>query len=379
MFQTIDILKDLIRIPSFVDGNHNEAELASFIENFIEKYTKYNYITQQVEGNRRNILVFNKPNPKIALFGHMDTVLPKAETETPFVPRIDGDKLYGLGSVDMKSGLAIMLKLATEINNDDFSLVFSVDEEYEFKGAIKLKEFKGFNPQFIINVEPTENKILSGCRGITEFSLIVHGKSAHAGRKEFGVNAIEKAVELISEFQKEITSMDIEDGGRSTINLAYLNGGTLKDSGDGKTEVSGLGMIVPNFAEINCEIRIANSNITEGYVEKEFAKIAEKCGVNVSDFKFKFLLGSMLTPKEELKSFEDTVREEIGEVNYADISLAGYYEVQMLQENWKSQSVVFGASPINLSHSANEYVNISSLEKMEKVVRKFVDRTLKSD
>lgn len=376
MPQTIDILNDLVRIPSFVDGEHDERELIEYVEKFIQTNTKFKHVAQLVEGNRKNILVYNKLNPKIALFGHMDTVLPKAETDRPFEPRIEDDKLFGLGSVDMKSGLAIMLKMASEIENDDFSLVFSVDEEYVFKGALKLKEIKDFNPELIINVEPTDNKILNGCRGITEFSLVVHGESVHAGRKDFGINAIEKAVELVYLFQRKISEMDIPDGGKSTLNLAYLHGGMQKDSGGDKVEISGLGNVVPNYAEIICEIRISNPKITSEYIQTELSLLAEKVGVVISDFKTKFYLGSMLTPKSELAEFEESIKAEGQEVIYADISLAGYYEVQLLQESWNSKSVVFGPGPIGLSHMANEYVEITSIERAEKVLRNFIQKKI---
>ena len=309
-------------------------------------------------GNRKNILVYNKPNPKIALFGHMDTVLPKVETDRPFEPREEGDKLFGLGAVDMKSGLAIMLKLMTEIQNDELAFVFSVDEEYDFKGALKLKEISDFKPEFIVNVEPTDGKILNGCRGITEFGFEVHGKSAHAGRKEFGVNAIEKAVELIQKFQKRCSELDLGDGGKTTVNLAYIQGGVLKDNGDGSSEVSGLGNIVPNYAKVVCEIRIANQDINQEFVKEEVIKISEEIGVTV---------------KIDLKVLEKAIRDTGEEVVYADISLAGYYEVQMLQDNWGCKSVVFGVSPINLSHSANEYLLLSTLEKVENILRNFIE------
>lgn len=377
MLQTIDILKDLIQIPSFVDETHDERGVIEYIENFIKTKTKYKYMIQEVEGARKNILVYNKSNPKIALFGHMDTVLPKAETDKPFEPKIEGDKLFGLGSVDMKSGLAIMLKLASEIESDDFALVFSVDEEYEFKGAMKLKEVTDFKPEFIINVEPTDVKILNGCRGITEFSFKVQGKSTHAGRKEFGVNAIEKAVELVEKFQKKISEIDILDGGKSTVNLAYLHGGMLKDNGDGTSEVSGLGNIVPNYAEVICEIRIANPEISKEYVQAELEKISREIGIQISEVKFKFYLGSMLTPRSELNDLEESIKSVGEEVFYADISLAGYYEVQLLQESWGGKSVVFGPSLINLSHAANEYVQISSVERAEKVLRDMVLKKIK--
>ena len=376
MLQTIDILRDLIKIPSFVDGTHSEKGVIEYVENFIKTNTKYKYVVQDIEGDRKNILVYNKPNPKIALFGHMDTVLPKTETDRPFEPRMEGDKLFGLGSVDMKSGLAIMLKLASEIESDDLALVFSVDEEYEFKGAMKLKEITDFKPAFIINVEPTDNKILNGCRGITEFSFKVQGKSAHAGRKEFGINAIEKAVELVDKFQKRISEIDIVGGGKSTVNLAYLHGGMLKDNGDGTSEISGLGNIVPNYAEVICEIRIANPEISKEFVQAELDKIGGEIGVKISEVKFKFYLGSMLTQKSELVELEEAIKSVGEEVGYADISLAGYYEVQLLHESWGGKSVVFGPGPIGLSHAANECVLISSVEEAEKVLRNFIERKI---
>ncbi len=376
MDETINILKELIKIPSFVDKNSNENKVSDYIIKFIKNKTKYKYYIQQVEKGRKNILVFNKPNPKIALFGHMDTVLPKAETNEPFNPKIDKNKIYGLGAVDMKGGLAIMLDLAQSIDNDNLAFVFSVDEEYEFKGAQKLKEFKNFNPHFIINVEPTDNKILNGCRGITEFSFAVHGKSVHTGRKKFGINAIEKSVQLVKIFQKELTKTDVVDSGKTTINLAYLHGGTLKMSNSKKTEISGLGMVVPNYAKLNCEIRVANSKITQKFVQDKLQEIAKKLKVKVDDFYFKFYLGSMITPKSELQKFEKAIKDSNGKVQYADINVSGYYEVQLLQEKWNSKSVIFGPGPISLSHSVNEYITISSIKKTKKILTRLINNDI---
>ncbi len=370
MFETKEILKELVRIPSYVDEAHDERGVIAYMENFIKINTAYKYVIQEVEGERKNILVYNKSNPKIALFGHMDTVLPKVETEKPFEPREDGDKLFGLGSVDMKSGLAIMLKIMTETKSDELAFVFSVDEEYDFKGALKLKEIADFKPEFIVNVEPTDGKILNGCRGITEFSFKIHGKSAHAGRKEMGINAIEKVVEMTNILQKKVTELDLAEGGKSSVNLAFLHGGMLKENG----EVGGMGNVVPNFAEVVCEIRIANPAIDKSFVETEISKMAVDLGVTISDFKFKFYLGSMLTNKIYLQELEEAIKNTGQEVIYADISLAGYYEVQMLQEAWGSKCVVYGPSLAGKSHMADEHVEISSLEKVEKVLRNFIEK-----
>lgn len=376
MFETKEILKDLVIIPSYVDDTHDERDVVSYVENFVKSNTNYKYVVQDVEGERKNILVCNRPNPKIALFGHMDTVLPKVESDRPFEPREEDNKLFGLGAVDMKSGLAVMLKLMVELESDELAFVFSVDEEYDFKGALKLKEITDFKPEFIVNVEPTDLKIVNGCRGITEFSFKVHGKSAHAGRKEMGVNAIEKAVEITNLLQKKVTEMDLAGGGKSSVNLAYIKGGMLKEIDNQQTEVVGMGNVVPNYAEVVCEIRIANPEINKEFVEKEVFSLAREVGVTIKDLKFKFYLGSMLTDKTNLVYLEEAIKSTGNNVEYSDISLAGYYEVQMLQEAWGSKCVVFGAGPNAKSHMADEYVEISSLEKAENVLADFIKRVV---
>ena len=140
MNNTVEILKQLISIPSFVDSEHNEEQLGNFVVDFLQKNTSLSVEKQPVEGSRFNIIAKGKSDPKVILFGHLDTVLPKSETTEPFSPRIEGDKLFGLGSVDMKSGLAVMLSIAVSNTSENLGFVFSVDEEYDFKGAKKLKE-----------------------------------------------------------------------------------------------------------------------------------------------------------------------------------------------------------------------------------------------
>lgn len=372
---TVEILKELIRIPSFVDGEHNEVEIADYIENFLRENTKYKFVTQQVEGNRRNILVFNKSNPKIALFGHMDTVLPKAETDKPFEPRIEGDKLYGLGSVDMKGGLAIMLNLATEIDSDDFALVFSVDEEYDFKGAKKMMEISDFHPKTIINVEPTDKKILNGCRGITEFSFDLFGKSAHAGTKHIGINAIESVIAINEYLQQELSKYD-SPSLKTTTNLAFIHGGILEKTENGELLVKSMGNVVPDFAKTVIEIRLANKNIDKDVILNIVTKKSIELGTRIENFKFKFFLGSMYTPKENLVAFEQVIENKGIKAEYEDISNTGYFELQMLQEKWGSECLIFGCGPASMSHAANEYVSIKSIKEVQEIIECFVKQEI---
>jgi len=371
MTKTEKILSRLITIPSFVDENHNEEQLGVFVENFLKTKTNLTVERQAVEKGRFNLIARGKSDPKIILFGHLDTVLPKNETEKPFSPRIIDDRLFGLGSVDMKAGLAIMLDIASKDLSEEIGFVFSVDEEYDFKGAKKLMEIKDLHPKTVINVEPTNQKILNGCRGITEFSFDLIGKSAHAGKKQLGINAIECAVSLSNFLQQKMSEFDDEDA-KSSVNLAYLHGGILDKMLDGEPVVNKMGNVVPDFARVILEIRIGKPEITQTLITDLVNQKSKEMGTRLENLKFKFYLGSMLTKKNDLKSFEESVSKSGKPIEYADINSTGYFELQMLQEKWGGNCLAYGPGPEGLSHAANEYVDLPSIQSVQKVIEDFI-------
>lgn len=374
MTKTAELLSQIIAIPSYVDADDNEAMLCQFIETYFLQNTHYSLLYKQEMENRRFNLIFaNKKNPRIVLFGHMDTVLPKQETQSPFEPKVIDGNMYGLGSVDMKAGLAIMLSIATQCKDADLGFVFSVDEEYEFKGTRKLQEITDFLPQTIINLEPTDNMVINGCRGVTEFSFTVHGKSVHAGHKALGSNAIEKTVELTKILEEQLQQLDKDLD--TSVNLAYVHGGTLNTSTVG-IDIKGLGNVVPNFAKVVCEIRLGNDSMTQEKVEELLKKIANDIGITIQELTFKFFVGMMFTPKEAIAAFEEAMTKVGLGKEYGDINESGYYEVQMLQEKWDSDCIVFGPGPRDAAHTLNEHVSLDSMEKTEQVICQFIQDSL---
>ena len=239
--------------------------------------------------------------------------------------------------------------------------------------ASKILEQFG-KPKLILNLEPTDLKILNGCRGITEFSFVVRGKTAHSGRKNLGVNAIERAVELTKKLELVVQAFDTKDGGKSTLNLAYLRGGMLKSRDENAIVLSDLGLVVPDYAEVNCEIRFANIKTTREKVQSLIEQFAKEADVQIENLKFKFLLNSFVTDKRELKKLERAMQSCGVPVEYQDISRSGFYEVQMLQQAWNVPAVAFGVGPSDTSHSADENVSIESLIKAEEVIRKLLKK-----
>jgi len=369
---TISLLKCLIEMPSFVGRGVDESKIGNFVYEYLKKNTNLKVEKQFVENKRFNIVAYKNLNPEVIFFSHLDTVPPKNPRSNPIKPMEKDGKIFGLGSVDMKSGLAISLSIANKFKNkENIAYIFSVDEEYEFKGAKILVEKYKFKPKLIINPEPTSLKILNGCRGVTEFTLKVHGKSCHAGSKYLGVNAIEKSVELFNKLQKEISKYDNE-GGKNSLNLAGLNGGILRD----KDQIVSSGNIVPNYASCVAEIRISNKKLTKKFIENKINSISKKIGVKVSDINFKFLMNPAFTPTINLKNFENILKENKIEPVYRDVNTAGYFEVQFLQEIWGGDILVFGPGPAEQAHQEEEYVDMDTIEKTERVFEDFVKRII---
>jgi putative selenium metabolism hydrolase len=145
--------------------------------------------------------------PTLMLNAHMDTVRVSARdawTRDPFGATVEDGVLYGLGSSDMKGGLAAMLygaKLAQDAGvrlNGHLVVACVVQEEQcEGLGTRVVVEQGGVRPDWVVLGEPTNLDVSRGQRGRLEMRLVTHGRSAHAANPELGENAIYVAARLV--------------------------------------------------------------------------------------------------------------------------------------------------------------------------------------
>ena len=136
---------------------------------------------------------------RVVLSGHLDTV--PGDTAGS---RIEGDALTGLGAVDMKGGLAVMLQLAEEQARSRFdcSFVFYDCEERgsEESGLMRLFARRPdlVAGDFAVVLEPTDNWLEAGCQGIVVYQAVFTGKRAHSARPWLGVNAVARALPALT-------------------------------------------------------------------------------------------------------------------------------------------------------------------------------------
>jgi acetylornithine deacetylase len=159
-------------------------------------------------------------NPTVTLSTHMDTVPPY------FPSREDDTHIYGRGACDAKGIVAAMMTAAEKLlaaGTRDFALLFVVGEERDSAGAIAAST-QPHGSRFLINGEPTENRLALGSKGTLRYEIVAHGKLAHSAYPELGHSAIHALLDALTEIRAIKLPHD-ELLGPSTLNVGTISGG----------------------------------------------------------------------------------------------------------------------------------------------------------
>jgi acetylornithine deacetylase/succinyl-diaminopimelate desuccinylase-like protein len=191
----LDLTKKLVSIPSPFGKEQEIAE-------FLAKSLKGDVRLQPVEGFGPNVIATSgskKKGPRILLAGHMDTVPAPADYgRDPHRPMVKDGKLFGLGACDMKAGLAVVATAYNEFVDSGADLTFlgTSDEEGNCNGVFKFLADAHLYDMALV-AEPTNLRLMLGCRGRYVIEAEVIGKAAHGARPEKGANAISRAARAI--------------------------------------------------------------------------------------------------------------------------------------------------------------------------------------
>ncbi|HEY3705675.1 MAG TPA: M20/M25/M40 family metallo-hydrolase [Terracidiphilus sp.] len=196
-------------------------------------------------------------SPDLVFSTHIDTV-------PPYIPfREDDDFLYGRGVCDAKGIMAAQIASAEALRAEGFriGLLFVSGEERDSAGAKVANE----NPQgsrFLINGEPTDNRLAIASKGALRSILRSFGTMAHSAYPELGDSAVHKLVEVLSRLLK----LDLpvtEDIGPTTVNIGLLHGGRAPNVIADKAEAQVLTRLVSDSAPVRQAILDAASGLAE--------------------------------------------------------------------------------------------------------------------
>lgn len=200
----------------------NERQVGVFLHDLLASLAaKYGGRTElmEVEPNRFNVFA-SWGEPVVTLSTHMDTVPPHVPSHE------DGEFIWGRGACDTKGIIASMVTAAERLLADGvrgFGLLFVVGEERNSAGAMAAAGMRR-GSRYLINGEPTENRLALGSKGALRYEITAHGRMAHSAYPELGESAIEKLLDVLQELRSMQLPVDAVLG-RSTMNIGTIAGG----------------------------------------------------------------------------------------------------------------------------------------------------------
>lgn len=359
----------MISIPSYFDQNNNEKLMEGFIFNFLNNHCPWFKIEKQKVSDRRfNLIISDGYLPKILFLCHMDTVKPISDKKIMLAPKVINKKIYGLGAVDMKGGIASLLTALSEIRfTKGVTIVFDCDEEYNFLGIKKFLKKYSFKPQLVICPEPTDLKIVNGCRGIIEVEFCVVGKTAHAANPQLGINAIEKSVKIVELLKRKISKGKNQFLGKTTVNFSAIKGGRFFDE-----KITIQANAVPDIAWCLLDIRSGEIGLNGKKVIDYIKTIAKSLDVKIINQKINLDYNSYLTDRKELINFEKILIKNKIKVAYKKLDQCGFYEGAFIAKQWNCPTVIFGPSKADTAHTFEEYAEIESLFRLKLIFKELI-------
>lgn len=236
----MDILRLTRQLVDIESITGNEAPIGHFLQ---QELTKLGYTAElmPVEGDRANVWATSpqQTNPPIVFSTHMDTV-------PPFIPSSeDESNIYGRGSCDAKGIIATQIAAAERLKEHGIyvGLLFLVGEERDSAGA-KVANQQTNGCKFIINGEPTENRIAIASKGSLRVQLTASGRMAHSAYPELGDSAINKLIEALHRLNQMKLPSD-PDIGPCTMNIGVIEGGRAPN-------------VIPDFAKAQLLYRLVS-------------------------------------------------------------------------------------------------------------------------
>ena len=233
MLNVEEVLENLVKFNTIKDKENKE--ILDYIENTL--------ISMGFKTEKRDkfLIMYNKEDAQLGFLGHTDTV---EFTDNWKYNKFDltkiGNKIYGLGVCDMKSGIAAIISAISQIDFKNFDkgmkLYFTYDEEIGFSGIKDVINYENKFPSTMIIGEPTNNEIMIGSKGLMEYKIIFKGVKTHSSTPEKGKSAIMSAISFINElniFYENKLKQDLNSNFEipyTTMNIGKINGGSSINS-----------------------------------------------------------------------------------------------------------------------------------------------------
>ena len=334
----IDLLKDLIRIPSY---SKHEDKTGDRIGEWFDHYG----IPYERDGNNlwAKNRAFNPMNPTLLLNSHHDTVKPNAAyTNDPFEAKIEDGKLYGLGSNDAGGALVSLIALFTHYfdkENPKYNLLVVASAEEEIAGDDSLRGLLAQLPKIDVAIvgEPTEMHMAVAEKGLIVFDAVIKGTPSHAAHPN-AENPIMKLPEVLNWFENFKLQRYSEFLGEVKVTVTQVSGGKEHN-------------VVPAIVNLVVDVRV-----NDKYSNEEVSKIL------VQEAPCKMIPRSLRLNSSSIAMDHELVEAgiKLGRKTYGSPTLSD-------QAALDCPSVKIGPGLSTRSHTANEFIFIKEIEEAIKI------------
>jgi succinyl-diaminopimelate desuccinylase len=342
----VDLTAALVDVPS-VSGD--EADLADLVERSLRDQAPHLEVTRL--GNSVLARTNLGCDSRVVLAGHLDTV----PINSNLPSRREGDILHGCGTVDMKSGDAVMLNLAATATNPKYDLTFvfydceEIEADRNGLGHIERDLPEWLRGDLAIVCEPSNGVIEAGCQGTIRVDVRTSGVRAHTARGWMGVNAIHKMGEALRRLEAYDARVVEIDGCtyREGLQAVKISGGVS-------------GNVVPDTAVLTVNHRFAPDK-TPADAEAHLREVFEGYDVSVVDSAAGALPGlSSPVARELVAATGGTPKGKLGWTDVARFAALGM------------PAVNFGPGDPTLAHTQQENVPVGQITNCLDVLRRFL-------
>jgi succinyl-diaminopimelate desuccinylase len=345
---TADVVALTAALVDIESVSRNEAVIATAVEEAVRAIPQLDVVR---DGNVVVARTDLGHPERVVIAGHLDTVPVNANLPS----RLDGDTLYGLGSCDMKGGVAVALRLAAALPTPvrDVTYVFYDCEEVEAErnglGRLARTRPDLLAGDFAILMEPSSAVVEAGCQGTIRVDVVVPGERAHSARWWMGANAIHAAAPVLERLVTYQPRTPDVDG------LTYREGLNAVGIGGGVA-----GNVLPDECRVSVNYRFAPSRDVDGALA-HLEEIFDGFKVEVTDSAPGALPG---LDRPAAAAFVDAVGGEVRpKFGWTDVARFSDLGVP---------AVNFGPGDPALAHSQGESVPVAHLRHCEDTMRRWL-------
>lgn len=353
--------------PTLAPGGAGEEAVARLAASWLEAWGFQTRLDEVVGGRFNVVATLEGQGPTLLLNGHLDTVGVEGMTVPPFDARLEGDRLVGRGSCDMKGGVAALLaaafRLARSGPRPNLVVALTCDEEHASLGMAALVA-GGVRADLAVVCEPTNLAVMPAHKGFVWVRASFTGRAAHGSRPDAGVDAIRHAALYLTSLDGYGAALRGREAhpllGHGSYHAGTIRGGTAES-------------VYPDACELLLERRTLPGEATET-VMAEFQEVLDGLAAEETSLNARLEMtldrpGTEVPEQSRLVQGLLDAGESVG-VPRAVEGMTAWVDAAFLNEAG-IPAVCYGPGDIGQAHSADEWIEIRQVGLCADVLEAF--------